>query len=53
MTAKHGGDRENTIMMASLATWMDTEKTASVISATKDRGLGKDIITNAMEQGDR
>ena len=53
MTAKHGGDRENTIMMASRAAWMDTEKTASVISATKDQGLRKDIITNAVEQGDR
>ena len=40
-------------MMGSLVTWVDIEKTTSVVSATKKRGVWKEIIAKAMEQGNR
>ena len=44
-----GKQREQTI--DSLAAWMDIDKTASEISAFKDRAVWKDMIANALGQG--
>ena len=38
-------------MIDSLAAWMDMEKTASAISAAKDKAVWKDMIANALGQG--
>ena len=38
-------------MIDSLAAWMDIDKTASAISAAKDRAVWKDMIANALGQG--
>ena len=38
-------------MINSLAAWTDIDKTASAISAAKDRAVWKDIIANSLGQG--
>ena len=38
-------------MIDSLAAWMDIDKTASAISAAKDRAVWKDMIANILGQG--
>ena len=38
-------------MIDSLAAWMDIDKTASAISAAKDRAVWIDMIANTLGQG--
>ena len=55
ITGKMEGRRESRRQMEqmiySLAAWMDIGKTASVISAAKDRAVWKGMIANALGQG--
>ena len=51
MEGRRGGGRQREQMIDSLAAWMDIDKTASAISAAKDRALWKDMIANALGQG--
>ena len=46
MVLSRGRHREKTI--DSVAAWMDIYKTASAISAAKDRAVWKDMIANAL-----
>ena len=38
-------------MINGLVAWMDIDKTASAISAAKDRAVWKGMIANALGQG--
>ena len=51
MEGRRGRGRQREQMIDSLATWMDIDKTASAISAAKDRVVWKDMIANALGQG--
>ena len=52
---ENGGEtrkrRQREQMIDSLAAWMDIDKTASAISAAKDRAVWKDMIANNLGQG--
>ena len=45
---RRGRGRQREQMVDSLAAWMDIDKTASAISAAKDRAVWKDMIANAL-----
>ena len=49
MEGRRGRGRQREQMIDSLAAWMDIDKTASAISAVKDRAVWKDMI--ALGQG--
>ena len=51
MERRRGRGRQREQMIDSLAAWMDIDKTASAISAAKDRAVWKDVIANALGQG--
>ena len=51
MEGRGGRGRQREQMIDSLAAWMDIDKTASAISAAKDRAVWKDMIANALGQG--
>ena len=51
MEGRRGRGRQREQMIDSLAAWMDIDKTASAISAAKDRAIWKDMIANALGQG--
>ena len=51
MKGRRGRGRQREQMIDSLAAWMDIDKTASAISAAKDRAVWKDMIANALGQG--
>ena len=51
MEGRRGRGRQRKQMIDSLAAWMDIDKTASAISAAKDRVVWKDMIANALGQG--
>ena len=51
MEGRRGRGRQREQMIDSLAAWMDMDKTASAISAAKDRAVWKDMIANALGQG--
>ena len=52
---ENGGEtrtrRQREQMIDSLAAWMDIDKTASAISAAKDRAVWIDMIANTLGQG--
>ena len=51
MEGRRGRGRQREQMIDSLAAWMDIDKTASAISAAKDRVFWKDMIANALGKG--
>ena len=52
MEGRRGRGRQREPMIDSLAAWMDIDKTASAISAAKDRAVWKDMMANALGQGE-
>ena len=46
-----GRGRQREQMIDGLAAWMDIGKTASAISAAKDRAVWKDVVAKALGQG--
>ena len=51
MEGRRGIGRQREQMIDSLAACMDIDKTASAISAAKDRAVWKDLIAHALGQG--
>ena len=51
MKGSRGRGRQREQMIDSLGAWMYIDKTASAISAAKDRAVWKDVIANALGQG--
>ena len=51
MEGRRGRGRQREQMIDGLAAWMCIDKTASAISAAKDRAVWKDMIVNALGQG--
>ena len=51
MEGRRGRGRQREQMIDSLAAWMDIDKTASAISAAKDRAVWKDMIAKALGKG--
>ena len=50
-TDRAGGDREKELMADTLAAWKNIDQANCAVTATKDQGLWKDVVANALMHG--